>query len=53
MERSTDVRSQQQDELDTAVTRQDFLNALEKVGRSVSDQDLVRYAEWMETFGSS
>jgi katanin p60 ATPase-containing subunit A1 len=39
--------------LATAVTRADFLYALDKVSRSVSDQDLLRYSDWMATFGST
>jgi katanin p60 ATPase-containing subunit A1 len=41
------------DALHTAVTRQDFLTALTKVNRSVSDNDLNKYQEWMAEFGSS
>jgi katanin p60 ATPase-containing subunit A1 len=39
--------------LNTAVSRSDFLTALSKVNRSVSDQDLHRFQEWMSEFGSS
>ena len=39
--------------LASAVTREDFLHALSKVSRSVSDNDLLRYSEWMSTFGST
>jgi hypothetical protein len=39
--------------LHTAVTREDFLTALGKVGKSVSDGDLLRYSDWMEEFGSA
>ena len=44
---------QQKDQLNTAVSRDDFLTALSKVSRSVSDNDLVRYSEWMAEFGSA
>ena len=39
--------------LNTAVSREDFLLALSKVNRSVSDHDLVRFTEWMAEFGSA
>lgn len=44
---------QQKDQLNTAVSREDFLTALSKVSRSVSDNDLARYSEWMAEFGSA
>jgi len=44
---------EQKEVLNTAVSREDFLMALSKVSRSVSDNDLVRFTEWMQEFGSS
>jgi katanin p60 ATPase-containing subunit A1 len=44
---------EQKQALNTAVTRQDFLIALSKVNRSVSDHDLKKYVEWMQEFGSA
>lgn len=44
---------EQKDALNTAVSRADFLTALSKVSRSVSDHDLGRYSEWMQEFGSA
>lgn len=44
---------EQKDALNTAVSRADFLTALSKVNRSVSDHDLHKYQEWMSEFGSS
>lgn len=44
---------EQKDALNTAVSRADFLTALSKVNRSVSDQDLHRYQEWMSEYGSA
>ena len=41
------------EELHTAVTREDLLLALKKVNRSVSDNDLSRFTEWMAEFGSA
>ena len=44
---------EQKEALQSAVTQSDFMTALSKVNRSVSDNDLVRYSEWMQEFGSS
>lgn len=44
---------EQKQALNTAVSKTDFLTALSKVGKSVSDHDLLRYTEWMAEFGSS
>lgn len=44
---------EQKQALHTAVTQGDFLMALSKVSRSVSDHDLQKYVEWMSEFGSS
>lgn len=44
---------EQKDALHTAVTREDFLAALAKINKSVSDHDLSKYADWMKEFGSS
>lgn len=44
---------EQKEALNTAVTQDDFGVALTKVNRSVSDNDLLRYSEWMGEFGSS
>lgn len=44
---------EQKQALQTAVSRDDFIMALSKVNRSVSDNDLLRYSEWMEQYGSS
>ena len=44
---------EQKEALNTAVTAEDFATALRKVNRSVSDNDLLRYSEWMGEFGSS
>lgn len=44
---------QQKEALNTAVSREDFLTALSKVNRSVSDHDLTRFTEWMNEFGSA
>ncbi len=44
---------EQKQALNTAVTRIDFITALSKVNRSVSDNDLTKYSDWMQEFGSS
>jgi katanin p60 ATPase-containing subunit A1 len=44
---------EQKQALNTAVAQADFLMALSKVSRSVSDHDLQKYADWMQEFGAS
>ncbi|CAE7656418.1 katnal1 [Symbiodinium microadriaticum] len=44
---------QHNDALHTAVSREDFLTALSKVNKSVSDNDLKRFSDWMAEFGSA
>jgi katanin p60 ATPase-containing subunit A1 len=39
--------------LNTAVSREDFIVALSKVSKSVSENDLLRFKEWMAEFGSA
>lgn len=51
-ERQAMLKEQKQ-ALHTAVTQADFLMALSKVSRSVSDHDLQKYSDWMQEFGSS
>ncbi|CAM9361775.1 unnamed protein product [Heterosigma akashiwo] len=41
------------DQLQTAVTMEDFLTAAGKVNRSVGEQDLKKYEQWMSEFGSA
>jgi katanin p60 ATPase-containing subunit A1 len=43
----------EKDALNTAVSREDFLIALSKVSKSVSENDLNRFKEWMAEFGSA
>jgi katanin p60 ATPase-containing subunit A1 len=44
---------EKKDALNTAVSREDFQIALSKVNKSVSDQDLKRFSDWMAEFGSA
>lgn len=44
---------EQKQALHTAVSQADFLMALSKVSRSVSDHDLQKYSDWMHEFGAS
>lgn len=39
-------------DLQRAVSRQDFLTALSKVKKSVSDEDLERFSNWAQEFGA-
>lgn len=47
------LKELQSDAMLAHITRDDFLQALVKVNRSVSDADLSRFSDWMKEFGSS
>ena len=40
------------EELELPPTMEDFFNAIKKVNKSVSNDDLEKYKKWMEEFGS-
>jgi katanin p60 ATPase-containing subunit A1 len=41
-----------QDEIDVPLTMQDFIDAIKNIQKSVSQDQLQSYAEWMKMFGS-
>lgn len=41
-----------QNEINVALTMQDFLEAIKNVSKSVSQAQLTEYSEWMAEFGS-
>lgn len=41
-----------QDEIDVPLTMQDFQEAIKNISKSVSQEQLTSYAEWMKNFGS-
>ncbi len=47
------MQQQNSQEVQSTVSPNDFLVALSKVGKSVGEQDLKKYAQWMRDFGSS
>lgn len=49
----TEIRQLPKEELDLPVTNQDFMEALEKCNKSVSQEHLDKYQDWMKEFGSS
>merc|ERR1739838_238277 len=49
----SEIKNLAKDELDMPVTKQDFLEAVQKCNKSVSKEDLDKYEKWMEEFGSS
>ena len=46
------LKQQKEQLYGTAVSMDDLLLALKKVNKSVSKDDLERYVEWMNEFGS-
>ena len=47
------IRSLSKDELDLPVTPGDFFEAIRKINKSVSAEDLKKYEKWMTEFGST
>ena len=47
-----DIRAIPKDELNMPVTQQDFMEALKKVSKSVSEEDIEKYMKWMDEFGA-
>ncbi|GMH51911.1 hypothetical protein TrST_g8218 [Triparma strigata] len=45
--------AENKEEMGGAVTQTDFCESLKKVGKSVGESDLERYAKWFEDFGSA
>lgn len=48
-----EIKKLSKEDLDLPVTSQDFLEAVAKCNKSVSQEDLVKYERWMREFGSS
>ena len=46
------IRNIPKDELQLPPTMEDFVEALKKVNKSVSKEDLEKYKKWMDDFGS-
>lgn len=47
------IRSLSKDELELPVSPADFEEAIRKINRSVSAEDLKKYEKWMQEFGST
>jgi katanin p60 ATPase-containing subunit A1 len=48
-----EIRQLAKEDLDLPVSTQDFHEAVSKCNKSVSKQDLAKYEQWMQEFGSS
>lgn len=47
-----EIKSLPKEKLELPVNQSDFLAALGKVSKSVSEDDIKKYEEWMKEFGS-
>ena len=47
-----EIKNLPKEEIDLPVTMPDFVEALKKVSKSVSEADIKKYTDWMEEFGS-
>lgn len=50
---SEQIKALSREELELPVSAQDFDEAVRKVNKSVSAEDLVKYERWMQEFGST
>ena len=48
-----DLVKEQRGNIVTTISRRDFLDAFARCNKSISEQDLTRYSDWMQEFGSS
>ncbi|CAL4059360.1 unnamed protein product [Meganyctiphanes norvegica] len=51
--RPDEIRALPKEELDLPVTQEDFREAILKCNKSVSQDDLKKYEQWMQEFGST
>ena len=47
-----EIKNLPKEELDLPVTQEDFLLALQKVSKSVSEADIKKHEEWMKEHGA-
>jgi len=50
---SEQIRQLSKEELDLPVSAQDFEEAIRKVNKSISAEDLIKYEKWMQDYGST
>lgn len=48
-----EIRALAKEEVDRPITKQDFLEAIQRTSKSVSQEDLDKYEKWMREFGST
>lgn len=48
-----EIKNLPKEEFELPVTKKDFIEAIRRVNKSVSVDDLRRYSEWMQVYGSS
>ena len=47
-----EIKKLSKDELNLPISMKDFLDAVKKINRSVSDDDLQKHQKWSDEFGS-
>ena len=50
--RPDEIRNIPKEELMQPTTMEDFLEAMKKVNKSVSKEDIEKYLKWMDEYGS-
>ena len=48
-----EIRNLPKDKLNLPVSKEDFMAAIKKINRSVSDDDLEKHKKWSDEFGST
>ena len=48
-----EIRNLSKDKLNLPVSKEDFMAAIKKINRSVSDRDLEKHKKWSDDFGST
>ncbi len=48
-----EIRQLPKEELELPITKDDFVEAIKKTSKSVSAEDLEKYAVWMKEYGST
>ena len=51
--RPDEIKSLAKEEVDRPITKHDFLEAIRRTAKSVSQEDLDKYEKWMREFGST
>ena len=49
----SEIKKLKKEEMDSPITNEDFLEAMKRVSSSVGKNDLTKFDQWFEEFGSA